>query len=611
MDSLPSAPQRAKARANPAQRNAAVSPATAPSPYPIPDDLDDPTSNAGPSTPSRPSSNFPSSSPATSGGGAAAGADDSEGEDEMPDYLRLAALTSGKNAKAKPKGGASSDAVVIPKRGEKDFEPTGFGGQAKLLERSREAMIAAISGQRRTINKGLTTASWDDDIQRAVVHELQGKLFETTGQIAKRQVLVPTTEGQPQCKIVSRNELLPEEALFMLERGSLLLFARPPPESRDEAGKAHHQVEPMSLQQAFSRLVSDASGLTRERYQIYVYLKRLGYVVQRADDVDRIRSAPPPPTNADRKRKKAAAFDAAATPSPSTEADKAADAKGILADPKRPIKLVNDLDLLLYIPRRLAQLAGDAVRWLAAWLRQVSSQMVRVASRVVGKLVGYGRSPTTTTTSTLGLGSGRRRGLLGTTTWDSYNGIYDTLQIVPSGHERHLPAQTQARACASPEADLRPFYYAWRPATSYRKTHPPPPEFRIAIVDAQKQPVPSAWEFETMFDAVPLPGSLEELGLDPSSAAAPTGKEGEEGEDEFQQRVRYEMQLKKQTEEANKRAYGKSSDGRLRFLEEKKKQRMEGREKRRKLKAAKWEGWVGIERADVVRKLEGRPSYSP
>ena len=56
---------------------------------------------------------------------------DSDEEEDMPDYRVLSALSS-KHLSA---GGMSTDASApsIPKRGEKDFEPTGFGGQTLSL----------------------------------------------------------------------------------------------------------------------------------------------------------------------------------------------------------------------------------------------------------------------------------------------------------------------------------------------------------------------------------------------------------------------------------------------------------------------------------------------
>lgn len=67
---------------------------------------------------------------------------DSDDEEDMPDYSVLSALS-----KRHLSAGLPTDvpAPSIPKRGEKDFEPTGFGGQAKVLDQSREALFSTVS----------------------------------------------------------------------------------------------------------------------------------------------------------------------------------------------------------------------------------------------------------------------------------------------------------------------------------------------------------------------------------------------------------------------------------------------------------------------------------
>ena len=70
--------------------------------------------------------------------------DASDSEEDMPDYGVLSKI-----AQRRPHADAGdAPAPAIPKRGEKDFEPTGFGGQAKLLDKSRSALFSAISTQR-------------------------------------------------------------------------------------------------------------------------------------------------------------------------------------------------------------------------------------------------------------------------------------------------------------------------------------------------------------------------------------------------------------------------------------------------------------------------------
>ena len=81
---------------------------------------------------------------------AGAGSDDgaSDPEDDVPDYSQLLALAARARSSAAPPPGSAA-APFIPKRGEKDFEPTGFGAQQRALEKSRAAMREAISGERR------------------------------------------------------------------------------------------------------------------------------------------------------------------------------------------------------------------------------------------------------------------------------------------------------------------------------------------------------------------------------------------------------------------------------------------------------------------------------
>ena len=73
--------------------------------------------------------------------------------------------------------------------------------------------------------------------------------------------------------------LLPEEVLYLLERGSL--DVRWPTEDQDEEGMGL----PMSLQGAYAMFIGDeqshAGALTFERYSVYTGLKRMGYTVLR------------------------------------------------------------------------------------------------------------------------------------------------------------------------------------------------------------------------------------------------------------------------------------------------------------------------------------------
>ncbi|KAF4581565.1 tRNA-splicing endonuclease subunit sen54 [Pleurotus pulmonarius] len=152
---------------------------------------------------------------------------------------------------------------IIPRRGEKEFEPAPGGGsglQIHVLDRARSAMFDALRATRSTSSKAMSYAVWYPSIARAHVTLSRGIHFTSMGHS------VPRNEENEE-KTTKRLELLPEEAIYMIERGALLCT---------KAGGA-----PMSAQQAFSEMLG-TEDMTLERYQVYSYLKRLGYVVTRA-----------------------------------------------------------------------------------------------------------------------------------------------------------------------------------------------------------------------------------------------------------------------------------------------------------------------------------------
>lgn len=91
--------------------------------------------------------------------------------------------------------------------------------------------------------------------------------------------------GAPDAR--NRTWLLPEEALFLIERGTLDIRWPLERESNGEDGEAREESEdggatvPMSLQAAYACLIG-RSGLTLEKYIVYASLRRLGYTVTRA-----------------------------------------------------------------------------------------------------------------------------------------------------------------------------------------------------------------------------------------------------------------------------------------------------------------------------------------
>jgi tRNA-splicing endonuclease subunit Sen54 len=91
------------------------------------------------------------------------------------------------------------------------------------------------------------------DLFRVRITQVKGTLFNTIGYSAHRELL----DG----KWAKRLELLPEEALYLIERGSLICLRQHQVDLPDD------QLATMSAQQAFSEMVGK-EGLTFERYQV-------------------------------------------------------------------------------------------------------------------------------------------------------------------------------------------------------------------------------------------------------------------------------------------------------------------------------------------------------
>lgn len=179
--------------------------------------------------------------------------------------------------------------------------------------------------------------------------------------------------------------------------------------------------------------------------KIYAYLKRLGYIVQRASEVDRLRAS----TSASLEHKR------------------------IL------------MQILFGWRKALSSFAKcliQAIRWC---LRSIC---------------------------------GKPRGLLGISANDSYGKLFylvfvELINVLGTIFEKLQIVSTSGfNSCASSlnpqnvldNGSLKPFYYAWRPATHFKRTHPPPPEFRICVLETHKHPMLTVHDFDTLFSHVPL-----------------------------------------------------------------------------------------------------------
>ena len=129
-----------------------------------------------------------------------------------------------------------------------------------------------------TFSKSLCTATWDPVFQRAFVHTQRGQSCAHVG-VSERRVCGDKT--------ITHLELFPEEAVYLIERGALDCRWTQTPGDIPSSELFATSI-PISVAQAYAQLLG-RDGATLARYQIYAYLKRLGYIVQRTSVIDRIR----------------------------------------------------------------------------------------------------------------------------------------------------------------------------------------------------------------------------------------------------------------------------------------------------------------------------------
>ena len=129
-------------------------------------------------------------------------------------------------------------------------------------------MHGVLSWQRTHTQKNHILAMYDPESNAACVDKVKSQHFQTMG----------TPKG-------GKEWLLPEEALFLIERGTLDCRW---PVKREVGDHEEYRTEdgaPMSLQSAYAAFIGFEGGvggkLTLEMYNVYAGLKRSGYVVFR------------------------------------------------------------------------------------------------------------------------------------------------------------------------------------------------------------------------------------------------------------------------------------------------------------------------------------------
>ncbi|XP_073444098.1 tRNA-splicing endonuclease subunit Sen54 [Dendrobates tinctorius] len=140
----------------------------------------------------------------------------------------------------------------LPQRshGQKDFLPDGSQIQNEKLQICRAEQWELLGEERVERLGSLGRGVWKPEEELVELTIPAGKFWQTMG----------FTEGGRQC-------LLPEEAVYLLECGTIQLFYR---------------GLPLSVQEAYEALLS-RGPVSLLHYQVYSHLKRLGYIVTRFD----------------------------------------------------------------------------------------------------------------------------------------------------------------------------------------------------------------------------------------------------------------------------------------------------------------------------------------
>ncbi|KAI6044854.1 tRNA-splicing endonuclease subunit sen54 N-term-domain-containing protein [Pisolithus marmoratus] len=336
----------------------------------------------------------------------------------------------------------ASTRPVIPKRGEKDFEPAHGGGsglQLHILDRARDAMFEVLRAERSISSKSVSYGIWYPSIARVHVVTSRGVHFASMGHSVSR------TSGKPgntepelarNSKTAKRLELLPEEAIYLIERGALFCYKNIPDNS-SPLNLTNVEVTspgaPMTIQQAYAEMIG-CEDITLECYQVYAYLKRLGFVLRRAK----------PPS------------DFPVAPSHS---------------PRQP-----------------------ATRPASVWQRIATSfsNFARKVLSVVGLV--FHRSPW----RPLGLRGIKSNGDLLKSL--RFLPCGHSTPLFNCSKPQHYHQAIPTPPSSSP---YNVFFHVYKPSTPFRKTAPPPPDFYVVVIDARTAATPSLYELTALFEGLP------------------------------------------------------------------------------------------------------------
>ncbi|SCW03619.1 LAFE_0G14466g1_1 [Lachancea fermentati] len=166
---------------------------------------------------------------------------DEEGDELAQDWSQMAKVTVSQN--------------VIPKRGEKDFEPDGTNVQELMLFRAKKAMFDSLSGAiRGSVVKNLVKAYYVPEKHMAVVPHPKGTFMHTMGRV--------DSSGCCWLEVY--------EFVYLAERGTVTPYWQ-------NSGREDDEFDvPLSVEDTYSLFKSQSE---LDEFFVYAHLKRLGFIV--------------------------------------------------------------------------------------------------------------------------------------------------------------------------------------------------------------------------------------------------------------------------------------------------------------------------------------------
>lgn len=350
------------------------------------------------------------------------------------------------------------------KRGEKDFQPEGTNLQNEVLTESRQAMYTALqSSGRGHFGKQHATARWYPELRQARVDPpAKGLHFQTIG------------------KSDSNSDvwLEFEEVLYLVERGSLVCYWA------GGSNTGNGGDVPMSLQTLYSVIFESASGSkdTRkneiEMYQVYSFLKRVGFIVRRiSSDSQSTSNTTTKPKPGSVKIQRQQSF---------TEVFN--DAFNYLKSLYYSVPSFNEL-LTGNYHTKLWTFLTNSVKHLCKDVR-FGDQIVR-NYRSVYKSLDF--IPTSKVPSASKANDKSRP-------FDSFK------PFKSQTHNTHKPQTFSQEKVKDPMDSIKPFFNVWKPKENFKKSNPGVADWQVAIFNTLNSKTPTLGQTMSLLNSVPVLG---------------------------------------------------------------------------------------------------------